>query len=742
MKASRGGCRIGVDVGGTFTDVVLHDPRSGALHVAKTLTTPGDLARAVMAGVDAVLAESGKRPSDVSALLHATTVATNAILERKGARTALLTTEGFRDVLILGRQKRYETYDLYFRKPAPLTRRRHVHEVRERVDADGNVVSAPGSGSAYYSGSDAGVHVDLGDGKAERGGHAAGDVLRNIGHVRGSSHGDTLIGDGTSNTLQGRSGADSLSGGLDNDKLVGNQGADTLSGGDDRDTLWGGTGADSLDGGAGGDLLEGGAGGDRLDGGAGRDTVRYGGSNEGVKIDLQAAAQNRAGASGGHAQGDVFVVASGAAVTSIENVDGSRHDDSLTGDTAANKLAGAQGNDAVDGGSGDDTLWGGSGDDTVQGREGDDVVKGGAGDDRLDGGRGSDTIDGGAGRDTLSYADSESAVTVDLASGAAQTGGVGHSRGDVLTRVRGDADTSTIEDLIGSNHDDSLTGDDQDNRIEGGRGDDAIGGSSGADTLIGGAGRDTVRGGADTDSLDGADSIDGGSGADSLYGGPGSDTITGGRDADTADGGDSLFGGQGDDDLTGGRGNDRIYGDDVARTDTLGGDDYLDGGHGVDLLYGGYGNDVLIGGEDSNSFDGADSLYGDHGNDSLSGGDGADLLVGGAGNDTLVGGGGDDRIGGKSFETGSDRFIGGEGSDVFYNGSVSSHITIVDFQDDASGPQDRIDLSAFGLGSTPTAVARGRDAVIEIGGGEASVVIENYLIDHQLSDLAASDFIL
>ena len=141
MKESRTGYRIAFDIGGTFTDVVLHDPRSGALHVAKTLTTPGDLARAVMAGVDVVLAESGKQPSDVSALLHATTVATNAILERKGARTALLTTEGFRDVLILGRQKRYETYDLYFRKPAPLTRRRHVHEVRERVDADGNVVT-------------------------------------------------------------------------------------------------------------------------------------------------------------------------------------------------------------------------------------------------------------------------------------------------------------------------------------------------------------------------------------------------------------------------------------------------------------------------------------------------------------------------------------------------------------------------------------------------------------------------
>lgn len=133
--------RLAFDIGGTFTDIALHDSRSGALHVAKTLTTPDDLARAVMAGMDAVLDESGKKPSDAGALLHATTVATNAILERKGARTALLTTEGFRDVLILGRQKRHETYDLYFRKPEPLTRRRHIYEVPERVDADGNVIA-------------------------------------------------------------------------------------------------------------------------------------------------------------------------------------------------------------------------------------------------------------------------------------------------------------------------------------------------------------------------------------------------------------------------------------------------------------------------------------------------------------------------------------------------------------------------------------------------------------------------
>ena len=133
--------RLAFDIGGTFTDIVLHDSLSGALHVAKTLTTPDDLARAVMTGLDAVLDETGWKSSDIDVLLHATTVATNAILERKGAKTALLTTEGFRDVLILGRQKRYETYDLYFRKPEPLTRRRHIYEVSERLDTDGSVIT-------------------------------------------------------------------------------------------------------------------------------------------------------------------------------------------------------------------------------------------------------------------------------------------------------------------------------------------------------------------------------------------------------------------------------------------------------------------------------------------------------------------------------------------------------------------------------------------------------------------------
>ena len=133
--------RLAFDIGGTFTDIVLHDSDSGALHVAKTLTTPDELARAVLDGLDDVLAQTETKADEVGGLLHATTVATNAILERRGASTALLTTEGFRDVLIIARQKRYETYNLYFQKPEPLTRRRHIYEVSERIDADGEVVT-------------------------------------------------------------------------------------------------------------------------------------------------------------------------------------------------------------------------------------------------------------------------------------------------------------------------------------------------------------------------------------------------------------------------------------------------------------------------------------------------------------------------------------------------------------------------------------------------------------------------
>ena len=138
---SQGRFRVGVDIGGTFTDIVLHDLHSARLRSHKVPSTPNDPAEAVLAGLESLFDEAGVSTRDIAAILHATTVATNTVLERKGAETGLITTEGFRDVLIIGRQKRYETYNLYLNKPAPLVQRRHIVEVAERMDHDGSVVT-------------------------------------------------------------------------------------------------------------------------------------------------------------------------------------------------------------------------------------------------------------------------------------------------------------------------------------------------------------------------------------------------------------------------------------------------------------------------------------------------------------------------------------------------------------------------------------------------------------------------
>jgi N-methylhydantoinase A len=132
---------IAFDIGGTFTDFVLHDPAKGRTQTLKVPTTPGDPSIAVMSGLATIMTKTAADPGDVSTMLHATTVATNAVLERKGSATGLITTEGFRDVLIIGRQKRYETYDLYISKPKPLIPRRHIAEVTERLAVDGTVAT-------------------------------------------------------------------------------------------------------------------------------------------------------------------------------------------------------------------------------------------------------------------------------------------------------------------------------------------------------------------------------------------------------------------------------------------------------------------------------------------------------------------------------------------------------------------------------------------------------------------------
>ncbi len=137
--------RVAFDIGGTFTDFVLHDDGDDGggdqTHVLKIPSTPHDPGVAVMSGLERLLGQAGIGGGAIDSVLHATTVATNAVLERKGAATGLITTQGFRDVLIIGRQKRYETYDLYIDKPEPLVPRRHIAEVVERMDHDGGVVT-------------------------------------------------------------------------------------------------------------------------------------------------------------------------------------------------------------------------------------------------------------------------------------------------------------------------------------------------------------------------------------------------------------------------------------------------------------------------------------------------------------------------------------------------------------------------------------------------------------------------
>ncbi len=130
--------RLAVDIGGTFTDLALE--HAGARHTLKVLTTPEAPERGVLEGVAAVLARAGLEAAEITLFVHGTTLATNAIIERKGARAALLTTAGFRDVLALGNESRYDQYDLNIRLPEPLIPRHLRLPVAERLDNEGQVL--------------------------------------------------------------------------------------------------------------------------------------------------------------------------------------------------------------------------------------------------------------------------------------------------------------------------------------------------------------------------------------------------------------------------------------------------------------------------------------------------------------------------------------------------------------------------------------------------------------------------
>ena len=132
--------RIGVDVGGTFTDFVLHDPARNLVATGKRLTTPDDPSEAIVAGIARLLEETGLKPGDLHSIVHGTTLVTNTIIERTGCKVGLLTTDGFRDSIEIGRETRYDLYDLFLEAPPTLVPRHLRLEVPERLDVQGNIL--------------------------------------------------------------------------------------------------------------------------------------------------------------------------------------------------------------------------------------------------------------------------------------------------------------------------------------------------------------------------------------------------------------------------------------------------------------------------------------------------------------------------------------------------------------------------------------------------------------------------
>ncbi len=364
----------------------------------------------------------------------------------------------------------------------------------------------------------------------------------------GVSGGDDLfLAGGGNDTLRGRDGFDWLSGGAGNDLVEGGNGNDVLLGGTGDDRLYGNDGDDYLAGGEGNDHtgvgagLYGGAGNDTLvqnlsrsdtfgedgddtfimaedggamdlvDGGNGSDTITYERFAAGVTLNL----------ANPHVQGGIWRNVLGDQVGNVENVTGSRQNDSITGDSTANVL---------------------------RGLAGDDVLNGGDGNDTLEGGAGKDTLNGGTGTDTLSYAKSAAAVSVNMAAG---------------TAIGGDAagdSWSSVENLSGSAFDDLLGGDSGANRISGLRGNDWLLASTGADTLDGGDGFDTV----DYSGYAGPISVSLATGGTNTAGHNliSIENIVGTAYADTLSGtnADEAFtGGAGNDVLAGGGGGDAYY---------------------------------------------------------------------------------------------------------------------------------------------------------------------------------------
>ncbi|MCH7942431.1 MAG: hydantoinase B/oxoprolinase family protein [Proteobacteria bacterium] len=141
MSVNAARLRLGFDIGGTFTDFVLVDADEPRIHLHKCLTTPDDPSQGALSGMTELLARVGVSLSDIGHIVHGTTLVANAIIERSGCKLGFLTTKGFRDILEMGTEQRYDIHDLFLKFPAPLVPRRWRREVDERVTRDGQVVT-------------------------------------------------------------------------------------------------------------------------------------------------------------------------------------------------------------------------------------------------------------------------------------------------------------------------------------------------------------------------------------------------------------------------------------------------------------------------------------------------------------------------------------------------------------------------------------------------------------------------
>ncbi len=399
----------------------------------------------------------------------------------------------------------------------------------------------------------------------------------------------------------------------------------------------------------------------------------------------------------------------------------------------------------LQGGGGDDLIINSNGNATITGNEGNDFVIG-------SGHR--DLVDGGDGIDTFSYEAAASSVSMDLEwfdpGVTVNTGGGGF---DGLVN---------IENVIGSDYDDTLWGDDVDNAFWGAAGDDAIDGRGGDDRLDGGLGGDTLNGGDGRDDLiggdgddvlngqRGSDTLDGGDGADDLRGASGADVIDAGSGADFVHGGsqaDAIAGGDGDDTLLGGAGTDTIHGD--------GGDDTINGGAHVDTLFGGGGDDVINGLTGSDVIDGgagadvisgasgADVIDGGTGIDDINGGGGADVLHGGGAADVLFGGGGEDILNGDgggdvlSGGTSADILNGGAGRDVMTGGGGGDTFMFTSIGDSGVTPGQRDQITDFSRPGGDTIDLSAIDADSGTGGDQAFTVVGAFT--SSASELVVSD---